>query len=118
MRLVADAWSAGVRPQSLFYDPDALRDGSPGAALLYEMMQAGVEAWACTPAVSVERNGDAGGLAAVVPLPELPLPVAPTLVLVLDGVHTRPGQCRHLLRSAEAVGTGYGALWPRHGGCL
>ncbi len=105
VRLVADAWDAGVRPLSLFYDPDALRDGSPGALLLYKMMEAGVEAWACTTPVFAELSETVTpqGLAAIVPLPELPLPAAPTLVLVLDGVRD-PGNAGTLLRSAEAVG--------------
>jgi TrmH family RNA methyltransferase len=105
VRLVADAWAAGVRPLSVFYDPDALKDGSPGAALLYTMVQADVEAWACTTPVFAELSETVTpqGLAAVVPLPNLPLPAAPTLALVLDGVRD-PGNVGTLLRSAEAVG--------------
>lgn len=105
VRLVADAWAAGVRPLSLFHDPAALAPGSPGAALLREMEQAGVETWACTPAVfaALSETVTPQGLAAIVPLPELPLPVAPTLALVLDGVRD-PGNAGTLLRSAEAVG--------------
>ncbi len=105
VRLVADAWNAGVRPLTVFYDPDALRDGSPGAALLYAMTQAGVEAWACTTIAFAELSETVTpqGLAAIVPLPELPLPGAPTLALVLDGVRD-PGNAGTLLRSAEAVG--------------
>ncbi len=76
VRLVADAWAAGVRPLQLFHAPELLSPDSPGAALLLEMERAGVETWSCTPAVFAELSETVTpqGLAAVVPLPELPVP--------------------------------------------
>ena len=58
------------------------------------MTQAGVEAWACTTIAFAELSETVTpqGLAAIVPLPELPLPGAPTLALVLDGVQHLAGQ--------------------------
>ena len=113
VRLVADAWAAGVRPLTVFHDPAALRATAAGLALLRDMEQAGVETWSCTPAVFAELSETVTpqGIAAIVPLPDLPVPALPTLALVLDGVRD-PGNAGTLLRSAEAVGVEFVLFGP------
>ncbi len=104
-RLVADAWQAGIRPQVVFYDPAGLTAASPAHALLAEMQRAGIACVPCTPQVIAELTETVTpqGIAAVLPLPERPLPPRVTFALLLDGVRD-PGNAGTLLRSAEAAG--------------
>jgi TrmH family RNA methyltransferase len=105
VRLVADAWAAGVRPTEIFFEAEALRGTAKGGALLGELQAAGVHCLPVTPAVFAEVSETVSpqGIAAVVPLPSFPAPAQPTLALLLDGVRD-PGNAGTLLRTAEAVG--------------
>lgn len=105
VRLVADAWASGMRPLELFYDPQTLRAGAGGPALLAQLQAAGIAGLPLAPAVFAELSETVTpqGIAAVLPLPALPPPARPTLAVVLDGVRD-PGNAGTLLRSAEAVG--------------
>ncbi len=105
VRLLGDAWAAGVRPLELFYDPAALQRNAAGQALLAQMTAAGVDALALAPAVFAELSETVTpqGVAAVLPLPVPPPPALPSLALLLDGVRD-PGNAGTLLRTAEAVG--------------
>jgi TrmH family RNA methyltransferase len=104
VRLLADAWRSGVRPETVFYAPDnadfARRYGNcwlnwkPPAACA-----------SCTAALfaTLSETTTPQGIAAVLPLPQLAWPAQPRLLLILDGV-SDPGNAGTLLRSAEAAG--------------
>ena len=49
VRLIGDAWDAGVRPQVLFYEPDSVAASLPAAQLLAALEAAGCECLPCTP---------------------------------------------------------------------
>lgn len=112
VRLLSDAWQSGAHPEAVFYAPDMLA-GAEGAALLASLQAAGCATFACTPPVfaSLAETVTPQGIAAVLPLPALPLPPQPTLLLLLDGVGD-PGNAGTLLRSAEAAGAD-GAIFAR-----
>lgn len=105
VRLLTDAWQSGMRPEAVFYAPELL-GSDEGSALLATLRGAGLPCFGSTPAVfaSLAETVTPQGIAAIVPLPELPLPIHPTLVLVLDGIGD-PGNAGTLLRSAEAAGS-------------
>lgn len=107
VRLLADAWEAGVRPLETFYEPGTLQANSAGQALLAAFQTAGIPCHPVTPPVlaEVSETVTPQGLAAVLPLPALHPPQPLTLALVLDGVRD-PGNAGTLLRTAEAVGAG------------
>lgn len=104
-RLVGDAWRAGVLPERVFIEPEALRQRSPVHDLLADMQAARVPIEEVSERVFAElaETVTPQGIAAVVPLPRLAIPSKPTLLLALDGVRD-PGNAGTLLRSAEAVG--------------
>ena len=104
VRLLGDAWRSGIRPQVIFYAPEML-GSDEGLALLAGLQDAGCACFGCAPAVfaSLAETVTPQGIAAVLPLPELPMPPQPTLVLILDGIGD-PGNAGTLIRSAEAAG--------------
>ncbi len=104
VRLLADAWQSGMRPETVFYAPEML-SGSEGSRLLAQLQETGCPCFGCAPAVfsSLAETVTPQGIAAVLPLPKLALPAQPTLLLVLDGIGD-PGNAGTLLRSAEAAG--------------
>ncbi len=104
VRLLDDARQSGARPDAVFYAPDILT-GTEGTALLASLQAAGYACFACTPPVfaSLAETVTPQGIAAVLPLPALPMPAQPTLLLILDGIGD-PGNAGTLLRSAEAAG--------------
>lgn len=105
MRLVDDAWRAGTRPESVFFTPATLAANPRAHALLAKMDGRGVDCIPCTDKVltALTETVTPQGIAAVVPLPTLPMPVNPPLVMVLDQVR-EPGNAGTLLRTAEAAG--------------
>ncbi len=104
VRLLADAWQSGMHPSTVFYASEML-GSNEGLALLAELQRAGCACFGCTPTVfaSLAETVTPQGIAAILPLPELPLPPQPTLILVLDGIGD-PGNAGTLMRSAEAAG--------------
>jgi len=107
VRLVDDAWRAGVQPEILFYAPDVI-DANPRAqTLLAGMQEAGVDCVPCVEGVlaALTETVTPQGIVTVVPLPTLPLPDQPSLIMVLDQVR-EPGNAGALLRTAEAAGAG------------
>jgi len=105
VRLVRDALSGGLTPESVFYVSEQAESGLQAAALLRDLEAAHVECVAVSAAVfaSLAETLTPQGIAAVVAMPHLPLPEWPTLTLILDGV-ADPGNAGTLLRSAEAAG--------------
>ena len=105
IRLVDDTWHAGVRPEELFFLPDALAANPRAQALLAELDARGIDCIPCTNNVlaALSETVTPQGIVAVVPLPVLPLPAQPSLVMVLDRVR-EPGNAGTLLRTAEAAG--------------
>lgn len=105
VRLVRDAWQAGVRPSALFIAPELTVGNEPAKQLAHEAGSLGVEVIACSTPVFAKLAGTVTpqGIAAVVPLPDLELPVEVDLLLLLDRVRD-PGNAGTLLRCAEAAG--------------
>jgi TrmH family RNA methyltransferase len=105
VRLVSDAWAQDVRPTLVFYAPELLARVGGGLALVDTLTGAGCECLACSPPVfsTLAETVTPQGIAAVLPLPELPLPPVITLALILDGVRD-PGNAGTLIRSAAAAG--------------
>jgi TrmH family RNA methyltransferase len=117
VRLIGDAWQSGVRPVTLFYEPESVAANPQAAQLLATLAAAGVECLPCAPAVfgTLVDTVTPQGLAAVLPLPlQQPLPQPLDFALVLDGVRD-PGNAGALLRSAAAAGVQVALLGP---GCV
>ncbi len=105
LRLVEDAWESSVRPQTVFFDPEIACQHPRVAMLVKRMIEAGIQCLSCTATLfqSLTETVTPQGIAAVVPLPTLPIPTRSSLILVLDRVRD-PGNAGTLLRSAEAAG--------------
>lgn len=105
LRLVRDAWLAGVRPRVLFFSPELI-EGNPATIDLVQTIQAdGVDVVPCSKA-AFDKLADTvtpQGIAALIMMPALQPPKAADLILLLDRVRD-PGNAGTLLRSAEAAG--------------
>ncbi len=106
VRLVRDAFAGGCVPETVFYVPAQVEANAAAAALLRAVQAARVECVPVSPPVfaSLAETLTPQGVAAVVAMPNLPVPSQPTLTLILDGI-AEPGNAGTLLRSAEAAGT-------------
>ncbi len=104
VRLVEEALKAGVQPSFVLYTEASLADPR-SAGLLANLQGAGVACLAVSDAVMAASSDTETpqGILAVLPLPDLPLPVQPTLTLILDGVRD-PGNLGTMLRTALAAG--------------
>lgn len=108
-RLVLDAVAAGLEPEFV-----VLHDGARTSEVDAALRPLGPERVLRAPAELVASLSDTEtpqGILAAVPLRARPLPAAPTLVLVCDGV-SDPGNLGTLLRSAAGAGVGACLLTP------
>ncbi|MCX6047420.1 MAG: RNA methyltransferase, partial [Chloroflexi bacterium] len=105
VRLINDAIQSGILPELVFFVPDSVQTNQPALRLLDQLQMAGVECLACAAALfaTLSETVTPQGLAAVMPLPNLPTPPQPNFTLLLDQVRD-PGNAGTLLRSAEAAG--------------
>jgi RNA methyltransferase, TrmH family len=105
VRLVRDAWQAGAALRHVFYAPELLAAQTASLHLVDELAAAQVEVIACSATVfaTLSETVTPQGIAAVVGLPKLPVPIPRTLTLLLDQVRD-PGNAGTLLRSAAAAG--------------
>jgi TrmH family RNA methyltransferase len=111
-RLVLDALSAGYTPEFVVVHDDALESHPEGQRLRTELEQLRDGSVVRAPPAVVADLSDTQtpqGILAVLPQPALPLPSAPTLVLVCDAV-ADPGNLGTLLRSAAGAGVGAALL--------
>jgi TrmH family RNA methyltransferase len=105
VRLIRDALAGGVIPEAVFYSPERAAANPAVQALADELAARGVDVQPCSEAVfaTLSDTVTPQGIAAVCALPDVPLPSAPSLALILDGVRD-PGNAGTLLRSAAAAG--------------
>lgn len=105
VRLVGDALRSKAQFREAYFAP-AIVETHPGAQwVLTQLREAGVDCLACNSAVfaSLTETVTPQGIAAVTTLPQLSMPPAITLVLLLDRLRD-PGNAGTLLRAAEAAG--------------
>jgi len=113
VRLVREAFRAGIVPALLFYDERI--DAIPGGReLLAEMQRGDSPAFAVSERVmkALADTVSPQGVLAVVPLVELAPPAGPSLVLVIDRLRD-PGNLGAILRSANAAGVEQVILAPK-----
>lgn len=105
VRLVEEAWRAGVSFHLVLYVTERMQE-TPRAAALLAQLATQSHAFSTTPKLldSVAKTVTPQGVVAAVPFPEIP-PRATGLVLILDQLRD-PGNCGTILRTAEAADVG------------
>jgi len=104
-RLVEEAVRAGVIPALVLYERSALNRDARLRQLIAALEKRAPAVYEVTAPVmrALADTETPQGICAVAPLPELPLPAAPNLTLVLDGIRD-PGNLGTILRTAWAAG--------------
>ena len=110
VRLVADAFDAGARPDFVLHTADL---GTPAHDLLARLADAGVTCLSVPEALMRDMADTEApqGVLGVFPWPDLPVPTGPELVLVADGWRD-PGNLGTALRTAAAAGVSVVVLPP------
>ncbi|GAB4569053.1 MAG: RNA methyltransferase [Anaerolineae bacterium] len=105
VRLVGDALARGFSPDFVCVVPEQAQVGRPAHDLVQTLEAQGVPLFAVSEALMREMSDMEApqGVLAVLAIPELPVPDAPTLALVLDGINI-PGNLGSALRTAAAAG--------------
>lgn len=113
VRLIEDALDCGLEPAYVLYLEDEVAPGRPAAELFARLSAAGATCQSTTPALLKAASDVEAppGILAVLPTPALPVPPAPTLVLILDGMQN-PGNLGSALRAAAAAGVDLVLLAP------
>lgn len=113
VRLIADALRSGVQPDFVCFTAEAREANRAVATLLEQIEASGTPCLPVLPALMDEmaETETPQGILAVVPWPDLPIPAAPALVLVVDGWRD-PGNLGTALRTAAAAGVELVALMP------
>ncbi len=108
VRLIQDAWRAGIIPALVFYEPDTLH--AAGRSLLDEMQARGVPCHPVAPRVlkALADTATPQGIVAVLPMPSLEPRPHVDLWLILDGIRD-PANLGAVLR--VAAGAGVGQVW-------
>jgi TrmH family RNA methyltransferase len=104
VRLCYETINTGLRPHFALYTA-RIREDPRGQALLTAWQEAGVPCEEVSDEVmaACSDTETPQGLLAVVPIPDLPLPLHPTLTLILDRLRD-PGNLGTVLRTALAAG--------------
>jgi TrmH family RNA methyltransferase len=110
VRLVADAFETGARPDYVFFSDSA---GTPVHDLIAALSAAGIECLRVAEPLMVDMAATETpqGILGVFPWPDLPVPVAPDLVFVADAWRD-PGNLGTVIRTAAAAGVDLVALTP------
>ncbi|MCD6290102.1 MAG: RNA methyltransferase, partial [Anaerolineae bacterium] len=108
VRLVQDAWRAGIFPALVFYTPQSLRPS--GERLIAEMAEANVPCLATTERVlsSISDTVTPQGIVAILPMPDMTIWRPADFSLILDRV-SDPGNLGAVLR--VAAGAGVEQVW-------
>lgn len=101
VRLVRDALTVGIVPDTMFYTQATVE--TPEGSALVDQWQ--TVAWEVSPEVmaSITETVTPQGIAAIVPLPQLLWTESPTLLVIADQVRD-PGNLGTLVRSAAGAG--------------
>ena len=103
VRLVEEAANANIVPAFVLHTASA--DDDSRAHALLELFRVTIDVLAVSDSVmkEISNTETPQGILAVVPFIELPLPVSPQFVLILDAVRD-PGNVGTIMRSARAAG--------------
>ncbi|MCZ7541155.1 MAG: hypothetical protein M5U29_14840 [Anaerolineae bacterium] len=110
VRLLHDAVQAGVLPEYVLHAPEL---DAPAQELVARLREGGVPCLAVIEPLlrDLAETETPQGVLGVFPWPALPMPAAPTLVLVADGWRD-PGNLGTAIRAAAAAGADAVALTP------
>lgn len=113
VRVIEEAERAGLTPALVFYEPQAINADTRAATLLTRLRAHNSQVEAVTPAIfeTLAMTDSPQGIVAVYPIPDLAIPPAPSLVLVLDALRD-PGNLGTVLRTAWAAGVDLVLLAP------
>lgn len=102
IRLAEEVLNSSIMPRSIFYSPQSSERGNE---IIRLFLDKGIEGVEVSPEVmnKVSDTETAQGILLVVPQTAVPLPAAPSLVLILDQIRD-PGNCGTILRTAAAAG--------------
>ncbi len=110
VRLIRDAVQAGILPEYVLHAPEL---DAPAQELVAALREVGVPCLAVIEPLlrDLAETETPQGVLGVFPWPTLPMPAAPTLVLVADGWRD-PGNLGTAIRSAAAAGADAIVLTP------
>ena len=116
VRLVGDAVAADVALDFVFYTQDVTAEGQPGSRLLATLEDRHISCIEVSPEVMAHMadTQTPQGILAVAAMPDLEVPAAITLALIVDGV-ADPGNLGTILRTAAAASVDVVVLAP---GCV